>query len=72
MAAAAEDDGWHRATGRGAGEISNRKESGGRRCLYGGCSPFHSFIPRGDGACYVVDGMRNCTNSTASRLREVF
>lgn len=68
MAAAEEDDGWHGATGRGAGEISNRKESGGRRCLYGGCSPFHSFIPRGDGACYVVDSMRNCTNSTASRL----
>lgn len=40
--------------------------------MWRGCSPFHSFIPRGDGACYVVDGMRYCTNSAASWLRQVF
>lgn len=56
----------------GTVEISNRKESGGRSCLYGGCSPFYFFIPRGDGACYVVDDMSDCANSTASWLRRVF
>lgn len=26
--------------------------------MWRGCPPFHSYIPRGDGACYVVDGVR--------------